>query len=198
MIDFIWQYGFNMKMPLTVIAILTALIGSVVIYDTRRAMVGVDKASSDWGILEWRVWTSVNVIVFAAIAWLLVMAIPSPTFKREYVTQYKDRVVERKIVQTKWRDGKEVVYKVPTYEQAYKLCVDSTQGYNPEGCHKQATEASLPLPRVLTRTMYMRDPYDVAFKKCMDEFRGYTTVDEVKTCQQFALHKPINVQQKEE
>jgi hypothetical protein len=188
--DFAWQFFFNMKMPITALLVVVALMGSVVIQDSRKAMANFEKVSSDYETLEWRIWTSINVIAILGLIWLLIMSVPSPTFKREIVEKPVIRVVERKVPVLRY--AKElIVYKTPTYEQAFKLCTDASPSSEEATiCHKQATEAAIPPPRLLIRTY--QDSYRILFERCMSQrLNGTNELKMIPLCQQYAMRKPI-------
>jgi hypothetical protein len=189
--EFFWQFAFNMKTPMTVIWVLVGLLAAIVIYDSRRIMGTMNEADSRYGIFEWRVWTSVNVATIVSVLWLLVQAVPSPTFRREIIEKPVVRVVERKVPIVKYARER-TVYKVPTYEQAFKLCTDAsmTGDGTAERCHRQATEAAMPPYRVRVRTT--ETPYRVLFETCMDRIGRYEAAAElVPKCQLFASRQQI-------
>lgn len=169
MIDFLWQFGFNLKMPMTVFWMLALLLSALTVHENRKALANIKEHDPKYGTVEWRVWTAANVAFVVSVLWLLVMAIPAPDFKREVVEKTVVKVVEKKVPVDRWRNTR-TIFKLPTYEQSYRMCAES----HPDGveeamaCHKIATEASMPLPRVITRTITQEDPYRKLFETCMD------------------------------
>jgi hypothetical protein len=178
MSHFIWQFAYNLQFPLLFGTIVVAVIGYYVIRDARRNMNGVSKASSDWAILEFRIWTAANVMGIMAILAILAWAVPKPDFDKQTIIQYKDRLV-RVHSYTPIYKSEKIVYKTPSYETAFEACrasmTNNRRDYmiNVEGaaqCHKQAEEASLPPYRTITRTIHEPSNYWDIFKKCNDEY----------------------------
>jgi len=197
--DFMWQFAYNLSVPFSIFTAVGVLVSIASIMSAREIMAKSNKASEDYAIGEWRLWTTVNFIAVVGFLWVTIMAIPSPDFKKEIVTQYKTRVVEKPVV--KWKYEKEhVVYHVPTYEDAFKLCTaaGSDNGVKDkpttEECHKLATEASLPPYRTINRTVMVHDSYADMFNKCMDHWQfSDIRVDQaaslINSCKAYALKR---------
>jgi hypothetical protein len=195
--DWLWQFGFNMKSPMTIIWVLTLLMSAIVIYDSRKGMVGLTEDNYKYGVLEWRCWTAANTSFVVSVLWLLLMAVPSPTFRTTVVEKPVVKVVEKR-VPVRVFAGERKIYMIPTYDNAYDRCIDS-YGAQSEGgeaarfCHRQAIEAALPPMRVVTRTITRRDSFSTLFDKCISHMsRGGTSYrEDVQTCQMFARGQPI-------
>lgn len=189
MLEFLWQFFYNMKLPMSAVALIVAMVGLIVIRDSRQDMASFAKASEDYAIMEWRIWTCVNVIAIVSLLWLLVASVPSPTFKK--AIEYRDRVrtVEKKVPVKIYERGVRVVYHSPTYPEAYQLCVEASGGYTEakDKCHAQAMQASAPPGhfKMITRTVTVRDPYESLFRACMGS-SDYVNID---SCRGFALRQ---------
>lgn len=197
--DFMWQFAYNLAVPFSVFTVLAMLVCAIAIKSGYDLMRHSDKASEDYAIAEWRCWTAINFIAIVGVLWVSIMAVPSPNFKKEIITQYRTRVVEKPIV--KWKYEKEhVVYHTPTYEDAFKLCTSagSDNGVRDkpttEECHKLATEASLPPYRTINRTVMVHDSYADMFNKCMDhwqfsDIRVEQAASLINSCKAYALKR---------
>jgi hypothetical protein len=198
---FMWQFVYDLKLPMTALFALTGLVSSVVIPESRNIMQrkGTNKYSEDFVAAEWRVWTTVNVLVIMGIAWLLVMGIPKPDFNKQ--TVFKEIYVTQKVPVIKYA-GIHEVYKAPTYAEAFKLCTDAVVSGTPEVdkqaeiCHKQALLAALPDDRklLITRVVHDADNYSGLFKQCMDQWDIKSiSIPEIlavtNTCKSYALRK---------
>jgi hypothetical protein len=172
MLEFLWQYFYTMKgIPITVFTAIAGLLCAIVIADARKGMAAVSKASDDYSIFEWRVWTGTHVGFIVGVLWLLIMAVPEPNFKREIV--YQPKVVEKKVPVHVYK-GVKVQYHTPTYPEAFKLCTDAIRGGtiadDVKLCHRQATEASMPPYRRITRTIREPSNFWDTFKSCNDAY----------------------------
>lgn len=178
--DFIWQFAYNLQLPVTIAAIVVGILTFIVIKSSHDGMRYLTSVEEKYGILEWRQWTAANVAAIMAIIWLLVMAVPEPNFKREVVYRTTTKTVEKKVpVQTVRYAKERIVYKMPTYLGAFAACRTALTN-NSSGlrlgtedvahCHKIATEASMPPYRVLTRTIHAPNNYWDIFKKCNEAY----------------------------
>jgi hypothetical protein len=199
--DWLWQFFYNMKNPLSLVWCVVAAIAFWVIYGSVREMQNIPKESYDYSVYDFRVWTSVNITLVLTILWLFVMSVPEPTFRKEtkWMVQTRTKIVRQNVPgPTVYKMGQRVVYHSPTYVEAYELCIKNYNGsYDRElggptsRCHAQAMQASAPPGKFkyLTRTTTYRDPYEVLFKLCMDS-AGDTYSSTIQTCRDFALKQP--------
>lgn len=173
--DFMWQWVYNLRLPITIFAIVVAVISFVALMNARDLMKGSAKASSDYAVGEWRAWTAVNTVGVVGLLWLLVNGIPSPDFKKQLVHDYVPvKVVQKVPVYS----GVKTVYKVPTYEDAFDKCKTALHGEyeitseQVSQCHRIATEAAMPPYRTITRTITLpsKSDYGTLFKSCLDSY----------------------------
>lgn len=168
---FLWQMAFNMKTPITFFSLLVGALALLVIHDSRRHMKKLGQFDHEYGNLEFRAWTAVNVAAICGLMWLLDQSVPTPDFAKQIV--YQDRVVmvTKQVPVLKYA-GLKTEYKIPTYSDAYDQCKQSlaqnSSLSNEQAvlCHKQATEAALPPYRTMTRTLYQPSNYWDVFNKC--------------------------------
>lgn len=168
--DFVWQFFYNMKTPISILAVITAIVGAGTIIHASEVMRDFNKVSEEYEIYSWRKWTAVNAIMVVGLSWLLVQAIPSPEYKKEIVVKYVPKIVEKPVV----KYAKErVVYHTPTYNDAYNKCMEGIHVAieHKQACHRLATEAALPPYR--TRTVYQQAPaaYGKLFDQCMNRWK---------------------------
>lgn len=170
---FIWQLAYNMQWPFTILTVVVGIISIIMISASDKTMKRSNRVTEEYLAAEWRLWTAVNCMGIFGLLWTLIWAVPSPDFKKEIVTQYATRVVEKPVV--KWKYEKvHTVYHTPTYAEALKLCFSGGMDTGPsdrpsnEQCHRQAIEASLPPYR--TRIIKVPSNYKDLFKQCLDSW----------------------------
>jgi hypothetical protein len=178
--DFLWQFAYNLHIPLTIVAIVIGIVCYNVAKSSYNGMKHLTSVEEKYGILEWRMWTAANVAAVMAILWLLAMAVPSPTFKKETTVRVLARTVERKVVVPVVKyEGQRVVYKMPTYLGAFEACRTALTNANPEIhldqtdvvlCDKMAKEAALPPYRSITRTIHEPSNFWDIFNKCNEAY----------------------------
>jgi hypothetical protein len=197
--DFMWQFGYNMKLPVTVLTMLVLILSYLTFSNAHDLMKGSAKVSDDYAIGEWRAWTAINVAGVMGLFWLLIQAIPSPTFKKEVIVKQHTQVeVVEKPVEKVVYAGQKLVYRIPTYVDMYDKCIGNVTGSintdDQSFCHKLATEAALPPYR--TRIVYKNnsisgEAYERRFQQCFNQWKikGITVpqiLDMTNTCKAYA------------
>jgi amino acid transporter len=174
--NFMWQFMYNMQGPITIFTFATCIVCFCVYLACSKSLEKESRPAQK-EILEWRLWTAVNLAVVVAITWLIVQAIPSPTFNKQI--QYVNRVVEKRVPVVKYVSTK-LAYKAPTYIEAYDKCRKAFGNYvnlSYEGekqCHSEALLAAMPEDRklVITKTLLLRnmspEKFQAIFKDCVE------------------------------
>lgn len=172
---FLWLYVYNLKLPLAIFTILGLAVCVTITAWSFRIRDDHDPLSLAHTNAHNRIWTSLHSAIVLSVIFILVCAVPSPTYDVRIVEKviYREKIKLVKQQPVIKYAGVKVVKELDTYSAIYQQCVRAVTGdgraylsiNEAAACHKTALEGSRNV-----RLVKVKDSFKTLFDDCNDRY----------------------------